>query len=158
PDWHAAPQGLLARADAAAQHHVADAQLDEADGVRDDAAVVLVIRVDHHYDVSPPGEGFAVAGLLVAAVASVLGVDDHRQSHRAGYLDGAVLAAVINEDHLIHRAGRDVGQCGGQSPLGVVGRHDGDHALRPLRQTLPVWLGDQLHVKTLGLQLDALPI
>ena len=50
-DRHSAVQRLGARADAAAQHHVADAQLDEADRQRDDAAVVLVIGVDHHHHV-----------------------------------------------------------------------------------------------------------
>ena len=65
-------QRLVARTDAAAEHHVADAQLDEADRVRNHAAIVLIIRMDHDHDVGAALQGFAIARLLIAAVAAVL--------------------------------------------------------------------------------------
>src|SRR5262249_13921694 len=99
---------------------------DDADGVGDDPAVILVVGVDHDDDVGPVGQRRLVARLLVAAVAAVLGVLQDRQAHLAGDLDGAVGAAVVHQADLVHRAGGDGGQRGGGGALGVVGRHDGD--------------------------------
>ena len=147
-------QRLVPRADAAAQHHVADAQLDEADRVRDDPAVVLVVGMDHDDDVGPAFQGVAVARLLIAAVAAVLRVDDDRQAHLAGHLDGAVLAAVVHEDDLIDAAGGHVGQRGGQRALGVVGRHDGDDAMRGVWAAAPASPRDAIDVEELVAQVQ----
>ena len=140
----------MPRADAAAQHHVADAQFDEADRVRDHPAVVLVVGMDHDDDVGPAVEGFAVARLLIAAVAAVLRMDDHGQAHLAGHLDGAVLAAVVHQDDLIDAARRHVGQRRGQRALGVVGRHDGDDAMRAFGRLLRQRPRDALDVEELS--------
>ena len=134
PPRHAAGQGLVPRPDPAAQDHVADAQLDDADGVRDHPAVVLVVRVDHHDDVGPVLQGVAVAGLLVAAVAAVLRVLNDRQAHLAGDLDGAVRAAVVHQEDLVDRPDGNVGEGGGQGALGVVGRQHGDDLVVAARQ------------------------
>ena len=134
---HAARQRLLPRTDAIAQHHVADAHFDEADRVRDDPAIVLIIRMDHDDDVGPAVEGFAVARLLIAAVTAVLRMDDHGQTHLAGHLDGAILAAVVHENDLIDAARRHVGQRRGQRSLGVVSRHDGDDAMGAFAAAAP---------------------
>ena len=118
--------------------------------VRDDPAVVLVIGVDHDHDVGAAVQGFPVARLLVAAVAAVRRVNDDRQAHLAGHLDRAVRAAVVDEDDLVHAAGRHVGQGRRQGALGVVGRHDGDDAMLPLRRPIGLGVGDPLGTEELA--------
>ena len=68
----------------------------------------MIVRVDHHDDLGAALERFAVAGLLVAAVAEVALVDDDRESQLLGQRHGAVLRAVVDQDHLVDRAFRDV--------------------------------------------------
>jgi hypothetical protein len=46
-------------------------------------------------------------------------VDDHLQPQLAGQLDGAVRAAVVDQDKVVDAAGRDVGQGRGEGLLGV---------------------------------------
>ena len=114
PPRHPALQRLGPAPHAVAEDHVADAQLDHADRVRDHPRVVLVVRVDHHHHVGPVFEAVLVARLLVAAVAGVLLVDDDRQAHVAGDLHGVVLAAVVHEQDLVDAPGREVGDGGGE--------------------------------------------
>ena len=147
-DGHPALQRLGPRADAAAEHHVADAQLDEAHRQRDHPAVVLVVGVDHHHHVGAAGQRLAVTGLLVAAVTAVLWMDNDRETHVARDLHRAVGAAVVHEDHFVDGAGGDVGQRRRQRPLGVVGRHHGHDAVLPLRR-VALRLEDAIHVKEL---------
>src|SRR5207245_5389372 len=63
---------------------------------------------------------------LIAAIASILGMFDDGQSYFSSDLNGPVLAAVVDKDDLVDRAGRHVGEGGGQSAFGIVGRHDSD--------------------------------
>src|SRR5207302_5883050 len=107
-----------------------DAQLDDADGVRNDPRVVLVVGVDHDHDVGAVVEAVAVAGLLVAAVAGVLVVDDDGQAHGAGDGDGVVGAAIVDEEDVVHTAGGEVGECRGERGLGVVCGKNRDDLVR----------------------------
>ncbi len=77
PDRH--PAGPRVTKEAAPQHQVAPPGGDRLDQGRDPGGVVLVVGVEHDDDVGTGREGRVVARLLVAAVASVLGVDDHVQ-------------------------------------------------------------------------------
>jgi len=130
PPRHAALQRFSPGAHPAAEDHIADAQFDQPDRMRDDARVVLVVGVHHHHDVGTLLESVAVTGLLVAAVAFVLRVDDDRQAHLAGYLHGAILAAVVDQQDLVNAAFREVGQCGGQRTLRVVGGQHGHYLVQ----------------------------
>ena len=127
---HAAGARLAPRADAVAEHHVAVAAAQQSHQVRHQPRVVLVVGVDHHHDVGAARQRLAVAGLLVAAVAEVALVLDHREAEPAGERHGAVAAAVVHQDDLVHRAGRDVRDGPLERGLGVVGGHHGDGPAR----------------------------
>src|SRR5581483_8080486 len=157
PDRHAAAQRLVARANAAAQYYITDTQLDETDGMRNDPAIVLVIRVNHHDDVGATGQGFAVAGFLVAAVAPIAWMGNDRQAHLPSDAYRLIFAAVVHQDNFIDGTSRNIGQRGCQGPLSVIGRHDGDHSLRAPRHTFPAWFGDQVHVGQVRPQRKARP-
>src|SRR5258708_1105590 len=73
-------------------------------------------------------------GLWVAGGAGGLGGENDRQAHLARDLYRGVGAAVVHEDDLVHRAGRDVGERCRQCALGVVSGHDGDDATGAFRQ------------------------
>ena len=86
--------------------------------------------MDHHHDVSVHLlHRRAVAGLLIAAVAAVLRMDDdaHRQLPRQ--LDRAIARAVVDQQDLVDPILRDVVERRLQGPLGVVCRQDGDDFL-----------------------------
>jgi hypothetical protein len=117
--------------------------------VRDHPGVVLVVRVDHHHHVRPVLQGVAVARLLVAAVARVLVVDDHRQAHLPGDLDGAVIAAVVHQEDVVHAAGREVGDGRGEGALRVVGGEYRDDLVLA-RRDRDGRLEDPIDVKRLG--------
>ena len=119
---------------------------------RNDAAVVLIIGMDHHHHVGAARQRFAVARLLIAAVTAVFRVNDHRQAHVARDLDRAVGAAVVHEDHLIDGADRHVGQRRRQRAFGVVGRHHGDDAVLAFRR-VAFRLEDAIDVKELVARL-----
>ena len=67
---HAAMQRLAAY-DSRTQHHVVHVVSHHAGHRRDEQRGVLVIGVDHDDDVGPGREGFAITGLLVAAISVV---------------------------------------------------------------------------------------
>ena len=85
--------------------------------------------MDHHDVIGLAGEGFRVAGLLVAAVALVAFVSDHGQAQFVGDGDGLVAAAVVDENHFVHGIDRKIGNGLTQRRFGVVGRHDDDSAV-----------------------------
>jgi len=72
------------------------------------------------------GQGGVVAGLLVAAVAEVLAVDDDLQVEQLGNGDGVVAGEVVDQDHVVDHTRRDVAVGADQRPGGVVGGHDHD--------------------------------
>src|SRR5262249_38661927 len=125
PGRHAAGERLAPRADAGAQDHVADVGLDEPGQQRGEAAVVLVVRVDHHDDVGLPPPRLVVAGLLVGAVAAVLGVHDDREAEAPRDVDRPVAAGVVHDQDLVDAAGGDVAVSLLEGGSGVVRRHHG---------------------------------
>src|SRR5574340_907814 len=58
--------------------------------------------MDHYHDVCTLSQSFAVAGLLVAAVPSVFGMDDGMYPQFCSDHRGFVPRGVINKDHFIH--------------------------------------------------------
>src|SRR4029453_7955099 len=54
------------------------------------------------------GQGGVVAGLLVAAVAQVLPVDDHLEVQQLGHGHGVVAGEVVDQDDVVDHARRDV--------------------------------------------------
>ena len=89
PGRHATRQRVAQ--EAAAEHEVAAPVDDRLDQRRDPRGVVLVVGVEHHDDVGAGLQRRVVARLLVAAVAPVLGMDDHVEAELAGDVDGLVL-------------------------------------------------------------------
>ncbi len=55
-------------------------QTQEFDRHSDDATVVLIVGMHHHHEIGIPRQRFAIAGLLVAAVAGVTLVLEHGQA------------------------------------------------------------------------------
>ncbi len=88
--------------------------------------IVLIIRVHHHHDVGAGPERFAVAGLLIRAVAVVAVVNEQLQPHVARDLGGFIGAAVIHQNDQVHHLVRQIGVGHVQRFGGIVGRHD-DH-------------------------------
>ena len=83
--------------------------------------------MEHDDDVGAFGQGGVVARLLVAAVATVLAVDDDLQAEVLGDVDRFVLRHVIDQDDVVDDVERDVG-VGPLEGLGrVVGGHHDDH-------------------------------
>ena len=121
------------------EHEVGLAGEDRRDEVGDPGRVVLVVGVEHHDDVGAPLERPVVAGLLVAAVAQVLAVDDDLEAELAGDLDGLVLRHVVDEDHVVDEVVRDVGVRPLERLGRVVGGHDDDDlgGARAWAATLP---------------------
>ena len=79
--------------------------------------------MDHDHDVGAGGEGFAIAGLLIAAVSVVGIVDEGLHAEAAGKRGGLVFAGVVDKDLDID----DVGEFAHglfQGLFGVVCRHD----------------------------------
>src|SRR5277367_4091570 len=62
--------------DAGAKYDVVDSAGDHIGHGGDEGGIVLVVRMDHDDDVGASGEGFTVAGLLIASVAVVRVVDE----------------------------------------------------------------------------------
>ena len=108
PPRHSAAQRLLPRTHAAAEDHIADAKFDQADGVRNHASVILIIRVDHHDDIRAVLQRILVTSLLIAAIHAILRMNDDRQAHLSCDGDGVVRAAVVDENDLIDAAGRKI--------------------------------------------------
>ena len=96
PARHAAGQRVAE--EPAAEHQVALAREDRGDQGRDPRRVVLVVGVEHDDDVGAGRERRVVAGLLVAAVAEVLAVDDDVEPELAGDVDRLVARHVVDED------------------------------------------------------------
>ena len=65
--------------------------------------------MEHDHDIGAGREGRVVAGLLVAAVAPVLAVDDHVEPELPGDLDGLVARHVVDQDDPVDDVVRDVG-------------------------------------------------
>jgi len=84
--------------------------------------------VDHDDDVGAGGQGFAIAGLLVASVAVVAVVDEILETEFLRHFHGAVFAVVVDEDAGVD----DFGQLADgllKSFLRVVGGEDDRDAL-----------------------------
>ena len=118
-------QELIAQ-EPAAEHEVAMTAGDRRDQVGDAGRVVLVVGVEHHHDLGAGRERGVVAGLLVAAVALVLIVDVDLEPDPMGDLDGLVMGHVVDQDHVVHDAARDVRVRALEGPRGVVRGHDHD--------------------------------
>jgi hypothetical protein len=88
--------------------------------------------MQHHDDVGAELEGAVVAGLLVAAVAEVLAMDDDLEAEPAGDVDGLVPGHVVDQDHVVDQVLRHVGVRPLERLGGVVRGHD-DHDARRLR-------------------------
>jgi hypothetical protein len=123
---HAAGQRLSSRADAVAEHHVADVEVEDGQRRRQDPRVVLVVGVEHDHVVGAAGERLAVAGLLVAAIAQVPRVDDDVDPQAAGDGDGVVAAAVVDHHHLVEPPARQLADYPLEGGGGVVRRHHDD--------------------------------
>src|SRR5262249_47996841 len=106
-----------------------NAKFEDLEERRDQAAVVLVVRVQHENDVCAVGEGGVVAGLLVSAVAAVLLVNDGGQAEFAGDIDGVIAASVIDEDDFVDAIARQIIDGGLQGRFGVVSGQDDDAAI-----------------------------
>jgi hypothetical protein len=74
--------------------------------------------VEQHHHVEAVLDGPAVAGLLVAAVAEVALVLDHRDGERRGVAEpqpdlvGVVLAGVVADHDVVNRLGEGLGEPG----------------------------------------------
>ena len=112
--------------EAAAEHEVDLAAQDRLDEGRDPRGVVLVVGVEHDHDVGARLQRRVVAGLLVAAVAAVLAVDDDLESEPLGDLHGLVARHVVDEDHPVDDVVGHVRVGPLQGEGRVVGGHD-DH-------------------------------
>ena len=105
-----------------------EARIDEVDHGRDQLRGVLVVGVQHHYDISPPIEGGVEAGLLISPISTVAGMLHHAvDSQSTGQSRGLVARSIISEDDLVD-------QWAWNAPVGlfecsfcVVGRHDDHH-------------------------------
>ncbi len=128
PAWH--PTGQWIAQEATAKHEVAAAGHDGRDEVRDPGRVVLVVGVEHDHDVGAGVQRRVVARLLVAAIATVLLVDDDVEPELAGHVHGLVAGHVVNEDDALDEVVRNVGVRALEGARGVVGRHDDDDARR----------------------------
>src|SRR5215469_17811385 len=84
--------------------------------------------MQHDHDIGALGQGFGVAGLLVAPVAVVLVVNKMHQPEFAGHFDGPVGAEVVHQDSNVDNVGKFVDR-NTQRLLGVVGGHDHCNAL-----------------------------
>jgi len=84
--------------------------------------------VEHHDDVGALFEGRPVTGLLIAAIAKVLAVDDHVEAEAPSDVDGLVLGHIVDEDDAIHDLVRNIGVGPLERQGGVVGGHDDDDA------------------------------
>ena len=54
--------------------------------------------MEHDDDVGAGGQGFAIAGLLIAAIAVVAVVQEDMEAETLRQSDGAVLAVVVHKD------------------------------------------------------------
>ena len=84
--------------------------------------------MEHDDDVGVRREGRVVAGLLVAAIAAVLAVDDDVEPELPGDVDRLVPRDVVDEDDPVDEVVRDVGVGPLERPGRVVGGHDDDDA------------------------------
>jgi len=109
------------------KHHVEDVGRDHRGERRDESRIVLVVGADHDDDVGVEPERLGVAGLLVAAVPEVGGVDERAQPERAGGRGGAVVAGVVDQEHVVHDVRRQVRDRLPERPRGVAGRQDHHH-------------------------------
>ena len=91
----------------------------------DELGGILVVRVQHDYNICIQLQGPVVAGFLVAAVSSVLGMDqDFLDAQFAGFLHGGIPAAVIGEDYFVHNVAGNLCVCLFQGFLCIVCRHN----------------------------------
>ncbi|MEY3456972.1 MAG: hypothetical protein RL215_129 [Planctomycetota bacterium] len=111
PCRHPALQCFCTSTDAGSKHDIDVADANEFSSNRNHSAVVLVVGMNHHDDISAAEECFGVAGFLVASVARVSLVLNDGQSQSPGYFDCLITTAVINEDNLIHSPRRDISEC-----------------------------------------------
>ncbi len=118
---HAAAQRRPAD-DARSQYHVIDFIRHHAGHGRDEQRSVLVIRVKHDDYIGARGEGFAVAGLLIASIAVVAVVLEYEQAHAASQIDGAVGAVVVHQNADVHKF-RQFSHRDFEGLLRVVGGH-----------------------------------
>ena len=88
---HGMPPGQRVAQEAAAEHHVGLAVQDGRDHLGDAGGVVLVVGVEHHDHVRARAQGAVVAGLLVAAVAEVLAVDEDLEAEQLGAISTVVV-------------------------------------------------------------------
>src|SRR4029077_2180578 len=107
---------------ARAQHNVIYAVRNHAGEGGDQQRRVRIIRVQHDDDIGARGQGFAVAGLLVTAIAVVAVVLENVQAQLVRKVNGAVRAVVIDQDADVHQF-RHFSHRSRNRLLRVVGRH-----------------------------------
>ncbi len=84
--------------------------------------------MEHHDDIGVPLQRPVVGGLLVAAIAEVLAMDDDLQAEPPGDLDRLVAGHVVDEDDVVDQVVRDVRIRALERLRGVVGGHHDDDA------------------------------
>ena len=105
---------------------VTDAESNEVDRSQDHATIVLIVRMNHHDIVRAVVERSPITSLLVPAVAEVLFVSNDGQPDALRNFDRVVSTAIVNQDDVIDRTGRDIGDSSFQRSQCIVSGHDGD--------------------------------
>ena len=98
---HAAGERFMPGPDARAQDDIADTDIQKPEDIGNQAAVVLVVGVDHDDNVRAPLERLRVAGFLVSPVAAVVRMHNGVNPKGAGYLGSIVFAVIIHQNYFI---------------------------------------------------------
>ena len=130
PARHAGREGRAGDQQARAEDQVGPSLDDRRDHLRDQAGLVLAVRVEHHHDVRVVLEGLQVAGLLVAAVADLVRMPDDLDGQLARQLDRLVGGRVVDQDDLGDLVERDLGDGLAQRRGRLACRHHDDDLRR----------------------------
>src|ERR1019366_5467680 len=95
--WHASAQRGAAN-DAGTENDVIDTVGDHARHGGYEQRCVLIIGMDHDDDVGAGGQSFAVAGLLIAAIAVVAIVNEGLQAEPVRDFEGAIGTVIVDEN------------------------------------------------------------
>src|ERR1019366_3132550 len=102
---HASAQGGAAN-DAGTENDVIDAVGNHARHRRCQKRRVLIVGMDHDDDVGAGGQCFAVAGLLIAAIAVVAVVDKRLQTEPVRDFESAIGTVVVDQNADIDQVGQ----------------------------------------------------